>query len=120
MSRTIGIAADGHFAFPMFQQHLPASGLNPADLAAAIGNALRREETLVNPIRYGSHSAVTIAEDHSRLRSFAHHFRTPRRDPARIATARRRYEVSRERSGHADSPSRSRRRDGSLVVIHHR
>ena len=61
MSRTIGIAADGHFAFPMLKQHLPASSLNPANLAAAIGNALRREETLVNPRRCGNHSTVTVA-----------------------------------------------------------
>jgi polysaccharide export outer membrane protein len=60
LSRTIRVGTDGYFALPMLKQRLMANGLYPADLETAIGNALREEEILVNPV-----VTVTIAEYHS-------------------------------------------------------
>jgi polysaccharide export outer membrane protein len=60
LSRTIRIGADGYFALPMLKQRLLANGLYPANIEAAIGEALRKEQILVNPI-----VTVTISEYHS-------------------------------------------------------
>jgi len=60
LSRHIRIGADGYFTLPMLKQRLKAAGLYPADLEAAISDALRQEQILVSPV-----VTVTIAEYHS-------------------------------------------------------
>lgn len=61
LSRTIRIGSDGFLTLPMVKQRIQADGLYAADLETAIGEALRKEEILVNPV-----VTVTIAEYHSR------------------------------------------------------
>jgi len=61
LSRTVRIGADGFFRLPMLKQRIKAQGLLPADLEAAIAEALREEQILVDPF-----VTVTIAEYHSR------------------------------------------------------
>lgn len=50
LSRTIRVDADGLIRLPMIEQRIKAKGLYPADLEAAIGQALRDEAILVDPL----------------------------------------------------------------------
>jgi polysaccharide biosynthesis/export protein len=72
LTRTIRVSADGLIRLPMLQQRLKADGLLPGDLEAAIGEALRGEQILVDPV-----VTVTIAEYHSRPISVAGAVKSP-------------------------------------------
>jgi len=66
LTRTVRVGADGYIRLPMLKQRIKAEGLYPAELEAAIGEALQKEEILVTPF-----VTVTIAEYHSRPISVA-------------------------------------------------
>jgi polysaccharide export outer membrane protein len=61
LTRTIRVGPDGQIRLPMLRQRITAVGLLPSALEVAIGEALRAEELLVDPV-----VTVTIAEYHSR------------------------------------------------------
>jgi polysaccharide export outer membrane protein len=61
LTRTVRVGADGSFRLPMLKQRITASGLLPADLEIAIGDALRKEDIFVDPI-----VTVSIVEYRSR------------------------------------------------------
>lgn len=66
LSRTVRISGDGFIRLPMLKQRIQAEGAYPSDLEAAIVQALREEQILVDPF-----VTVTIAEYHSRPISVA-------------------------------------------------
>lgn len=65
-TRTVRIGADGFIRLPLLKQRLEVDGLYPAALEAAIAQALRDEQILVDPF-----VTVTIAEYNSRPISIA-------------------------------------------------
>jgi len=71
-TRTVRVAADGYIRLPMLKRRIQADGLLPAELEAAIAEALRSEDILVDPI-----VTVTVAEYHSRPISVAGAVRNP-------------------------------------------
>jgi len=71
-TRSVRVSADGHIRLPMLERRIPAQGLLPVELEAAIVTALRAEDILVDPI-----VTVTIAEYQSRPISVAGAVRAP-------------------------------------------
>ena len=61
LTRPVRVSADGLISVPMLHEKIRAEGLMPSDLEVAIGNALKTEEILVDPL-----VTVTITEYHSR------------------------------------------------------
>lgn len=72
LSRTVRVGADGMIRMPMLERRIKAQGLLPGALEAAIAEALRAEELIVDPV-----VTVTIAEYHSRPISVAGAVRIP-------------------------------------------
>ncbi|MCC6344858.1 MAG: polysaccharide biosynthesis/export family protein [Bryobacterales bacterium] len=72
LTRTIRVSADGMIRLPMVRQRLKASGLLPPELEAAIADALREEQILVEPV-----VTVTMVEYHSRPINVAGAVRKP-------------------------------------------
>jgi len=72
LSRTIRVAADGTIRLPMLQRRIKAEGLLPGALETGIGEALRAEQLIIDPV-----VTVTIAEYHSRPISVAGAVRNP-------------------------------------------
>jgi polysaccharide export outer membrane protein len=66
LTRTIRVDADGSIRLPLLKHPVQAEGLLPKDLEAAVGDALKAEEILVDPI-----VKVTIVEYYSRPISIA-------------------------------------------------
>jgi polysaccharide export outer membrane protein len=61
LTRTVRVGSDGSIRLPMLKQHIPASGLYPAELENAITAALTSENVLVDPI-----VTVSVVEYRSR------------------------------------------------------
>jgi len=61
LTRTVRVGSDGAIRLPMLKQHIPASGLYPAELEDAIAAALTGENVLVDPI-----VTVSVVEYRSR------------------------------------------------------
>ena len=61
LTRAVRVSAAGLISVPMLHEKIRAEGLMPSDLEVAIGNALKAEEVLVEPL-----VTVTITEYHSR------------------------------------------------------
>jgi polysaccharide export outer membrane protein len=61
LTRTVRVSAAGSISVPMLHGKLRAKGLMPSELEGEIGEALKTEEVLVNPL-----VTVTIVEYHSR------------------------------------------------------
>lgn len=61
LTRTLRVSAEGLISVPMLHEKIQAEGLMPSDLEVAIGNALKAEEVLVEPL-----VTVTVTEYHSR------------------------------------------------------
>ena len=61
LSRTFRVSADGTIRLPMLKQPVRAEGLMPAELEAAVSEALRTGQLFVDP-----EVTVTVAEYHSR------------------------------------------------------
>jgi polysaccharide export outer membrane protein len=72
LTRTLRVGADGMIRLPMLKQRIKAEGLLPAELEAALADALRAEQLLVDPA-----VTVTIAEYNSRPVSVAGAVRSP-------------------------------------------
>jgi polysaccharide export outer membrane protein len=72
LTRSVRVDAEGYVRLPMLERRIRAEGLLPAELEAAIAEALRAEEILVDPI-----VTVTMAEYHSRPISVAGAVRNP-------------------------------------------
>src|SRR6516164_3880922 len=72
LSRTVRVGADGLIRLPMLKERIKASGLYPAELEAAIANALVTEDILVDPF-----VTVNIAEYQSRPISVAGSVKNP-------------------------------------------
>lgn len=72
LSRTVRVGEDGLVRLPMLKRKIKAEGLYPAGLEAAIIEALRAEELIVEPV-----VTVTIAEYHSRPISVAGAVKNP-------------------------------------------
>ena len=72
LTRTVRVGPDGMIRLPMLKQRIKADGLLPVELEAAIAEALRAEQMLVDPV-----VTVTIAEYHSRPISVAGAVRNP-------------------------------------------
>jgi polysaccharide export outer membrane protein len=66
LSRTFRVGADGVIRIPMLKQSVKAEGRMPAELEAAVADALRDEQILVDPV-----VTITVAEYHSRPISVA-------------------------------------------------
>jgi polysaccharide biosynthesis/export protein len=66
LTRSVRVSADGFIRLPMLRQQVKAKGLLPGELEAAIAQALRGEEILVDPV-----VTVTVAEYTSRPISVA-------------------------------------------------
>jgi polysaccharide biosynthesis/export protein len=66
LTRTVRVGAEGHIRLPMLHREIQAAGLLPRELEAAIGEALRTEQILVDPV-----VTVTVAEYRSRPISVA-------------------------------------------------
>lgn len=60
-TRTIRVGPDGTLRLPMLKQRIKVDGLMPSELERAIGEALVKEELLVDPF-----VTVTVVEYHSR------------------------------------------------------
>ena len=60
-TRSVRVSADGYIRLPMVRPRIKAEGALPSELEAAIAEALRADDILVDPI-----VTVTIAEYHSR------------------------------------------------------
>jgi len=71
-TRTVRVGADGLIRLPMLRRRLQAQGLLPADLEAAIAEALQAEQLMVDPV-----VTVTVVEYHSRPISVAGAVRNP-------------------------------------------
>jgi polysaccharide export outer membrane protein len=61
LTRTVRISADGRIRLPMVKEPVPAAGLLPSELEAAVAEVLKDQGILVDPV-----VSVTIAEYHSR------------------------------------------------------
>ncbi len=61
LTRTVRVSADGFISLPMLKQRVRAEGLMPAELEPAIGQALRSEQIIVDPV-----VTVTVVEYASR------------------------------------------------------
>lgn len=61
LTRTVRVSADGYIRLPMLKQRLRAEGRLPAELEAAIAEALQAEQILVDPV-----VTVTVVEYQSR------------------------------------------------------
>jgi polysaccharide export outer membrane protein len=61
LTRTVRVGDDGDIRLPMVKEHIPASGLFPADLEIAIAKVLIGENVLVDPI-----VTVSVVEYRSR------------------------------------------------------
>jgi polysaccharide export outer membrane protein len=72
LTRTVRVSTDGFIRLPMLKQRVQASGMLPAEMEAAIAEALEREEILVSPV-----VTVTVAEYHSRPISVSGAVKTP-------------------------------------------
>ncbi len=72
LTRTVRVGPDGMIRLPMLRARLKAQGLLPGDLETLIGDALRSEEILVDPV-----VTVNIAEYHSRPISVAGAVKSP-------------------------------------------
>jgi polysaccharide export outer membrane protein len=72
LTRTVRVSADGLLRLPMLKQRIAAGNMLPADLEAAIAEALEREEILVAPV-----VTVAVAEYHSRPISVAGAVKAP-------------------------------------------
>ena len=71
-TRTVRVSAEGLVRLPMLKRRVRADGLLPAELEAALAEALEAEQLLVEPV-----VTVTIAEYHSRPISVAGAVRNP-------------------------------------------
>ncbi len=60
-SRSVRVSPDGTIRLPMMKRRVKAVGLLPSELEATLGEALRAEQLLVEPV-----VTVTMAEYHSR------------------------------------------------------
>jgi polysaccharide biosynthesis/export protein len=72
LTRTIRVDSDGSIRLPLLKNPVQAEGLLPMNLEASIGDALKAEEILVDPI-----VKVTIVEYYSRPISIAGAVRKP-------------------------------------------
>ena len=72
LTRTIRVDSDGSISLPLLKSPIAADGLLPRDLEAAIAEALRSAEILVDPV-----VKVTIVEYHSHPISVAGAVRRP-------------------------------------------
>jgi polysaccharide export outer membrane protein len=72
LTRTARVGADGMIRLPMLKQRIKAEGLMPSELEAAIAQALREEDLIVDPF-----VSVTVAEYSSRPISVAGAVRGP-------------------------------------------
>ncbi|HKW99722.1 MAG TPA: polysaccharide biosynthesis/export family protein [Bryobacteraceae bacterium] len=61
LTRTVRVSTEGQIRLPMLAKPIPAAGLAPSELEAAIGQALREGKILVDPV-----VTVTVAEYRSR------------------------------------------------------
>jgi polysaccharide export outer membrane protein len=61
LTRTVRVSAAGMISVPMLREKLQAGGLMPSELEVAIGDALKADEVLVEPL-----VTVTISEYNSR------------------------------------------------------
>jgi polysaccharide export outer membrane protein len=61
LTRTVRVSDTGVISIPLLRKKIQAEGLMPSDLEIAIGNALKEEEVIVEPL-----VTVTITEYHSR------------------------------------------------------
>lgn len=61
LTRTVRVSSDGSLRLPLLKNRVSASGLLPVELETAIGDALREEGILIEPV-----VVVTIAEYYSR------------------------------------------------------
>jgi polysaccharide export outer membrane protein len=61
LTRAVRVSATGLISVPMLHEKIQAEGLMPSDLEVAIGDALKAEDVLVDPL-----VTVTITEYHSR------------------------------------------------------
>jgi polysaccharide export outer membrane protein len=61
LTRTVRVGADGTFRLPMLKERISAVGLLPSDLETAIGEALVKEQIMVDPI-----VTVSVVEYQSR------------------------------------------------------
>jgi len=66
LTRTVRVSEEGQIRLPMLKRAIPASGLMPRELEAAIADALRAEQILVDPV-----VTVTVVEYRSRPVSVA-------------------------------------------------
>ena len=66
LTRTVRVSEEGLIRLPMLKRAIPASGLMPRELEAAIADALRAEQILVDPV-----VTVTVVEYRSRPVSVA-------------------------------------------------
>jgi polysaccharide export outer membrane protein len=66
LTRSVRVSAEGQIRLPMVTRAIPAAGLIPRELESAIGEALRAEKVLVDPV-----VTVTMAEYRSRPISVA-------------------------------------------------
>jgi polysaccharide export outer membrane protein len=71
-TRTVRVGADGLIRLPMLKRRIKAQGLLPADLETAIGEGLKGEQLIVEPV-----VTVTVVEYHSRPISVAGAVRNP-------------------------------------------
>ena len=72
LTRTVRVSVDGAIRLPMLKERIPAAGLYPVDLEAAIAAALTKEQVLVNPI-----VTVSVVEYRSRPISVVGAVKTP-------------------------------------------
>ncbi len=72
LTRTVRVSSDGAIRLPMLRQRIPIAGLLPAEVEAAIAEALTREGIMVDPI-----VTVSIVESRSRPISVAGAVRQP-------------------------------------------
>jgi polysaccharide export outer membrane protein len=72
LTRTVRVGAEGAIRLPMLRQRIRAEGSLPADLEAAIAEALTREQILVDPV-----VTVTVVEYFSRPITVAGAVRKP-------------------------------------------
>jgi polysaccharide export outer membrane protein len=61
LTRTVRVSSEGQIRLPMLKRAIPAAGVVPRELEAAIAESLRAEQILVDPV-----VTVTVAEYRSR------------------------------------------------------
>lgn len=66
LTRTVRVSDDGQIRLPMLRRAIPVAGLMPRELEASIGDALRAEQILIDPV-----VTVTVVEYRSRPVSVA-------------------------------------------------